>query len=221
MYDNLLLLPLFQGLSKDNFTTIIEKVKFHFQTFQEGDIIMRQGDTCHELCYLLDGSIIAETVDKKYEFSLSEVISEPRILEPYSLFGMQPNYKSTYRAKNKAHILTIDKAFIFSELNKYEIFRLNFFNILSNSTQAAHQKLWNTHIGNLREKFMNFLLLRCLEAKGEKTLQITMEDLSQLINETRINVSRLLNEWQERKLIQLKRKEIFIPALERLIEDTL
>ena len=55
MYDNLLLLPLFQGLSKNDLTTIIEKVKLHFLTYQDNDIIIRQGDNCHELCFLLNG----------------------------------------------------------------------------------------------------------------------------------------------------------------------
>ena len=33
MYDNLLQLPLFQGLNKNDFTSIIEKVRLHFLTY--------------------------------------------------------------------------------------------------------------------------------------------------------------------------------------------
>lgn len=46
-----------------------------------------------------------------------------------------------------------------------------------------------------------------------------MEDLATLIDDTRINVSKVLNKFQEEGLIQLKRKEIHIPALEKLIEQ--
>jgi CRP-like cAMP-binding protein len=46
-----------------------------------------------------------------------------------------------------------------------------------------------------------------------------MEDLGNLIDETRINVSRLLNDMQEKELIQLKRKEIYIPELEKLTQE--
>jgi CRP-like cAMP-binding protein len=46
-----------------------------------------------------------------------------------------------------------------------------------------------------------------------------MEDLAGLINETRINVSRLLNELQEKGVILLRRKEIAVPALEKLLEE--
>lgn len=46
-----------------------------------------------------------------------------------------------------------------------------------------------------------------------------MEDLAKQINETRINVSKLLNELQNKQLIELKRKEIYIPAFEKLLEE--
>lgn len=218
MYDNLLLLPLFQGISKNDFTTIIEKVKFHFLTYQDNEVIARQGENCHQLCFLLNGAVTTQTTDDEHPFFLSEVLDAPYFIEPQSLFGMYPYFTATYRAKGQAKILTIDKSYIFSELNKHEIFRLNYINILSNRNQILHQKLWNNHIGTLNQKLLNFVALRSQNPDGEKTLQITMEDLSKLISETRINVSRLLNELQDKGLIQLKRKEIFIPDFKKLTE---
>lgn len=219
MYDNLLLLPLFQGLSKHDFTTIIEKVRFHFLTYQDNDTIIRQGDNCHELCFLLNGTITVQTTDQKHAFSLTEVIDAPSFIEPQSLFGMHPSYTATYRSKGQSKILKIDKSYIFTELYKYEIFRLNYLNILSNRSQVVYQKLWDSHIGDLSQKFVNFIAIRSQNPEGEKLLQITMEDLANLINETRISVSRLLNELQDKELLQLKRKEIYIPDFKKLTDD--
>ena len=218
MYDNLLLLPLFQGLSKNDITSIIEKVKLHFLQYREGETFIQQGDCCNKLCFLLKGKVIAHTQDKEYAYSLSEVLGEPYIIEPQSLFGMSTCYTASYRAQTTVHVLTIDKSFLFSELDKYEIFRLNYLNILSNQCQRTHQKLWNNHIGNLNKKFVNFIAVRSQKQTGEKILQVTMEDLANLINETRINLSRLLNDLQDKGLVQLKRKEIHIPAFEKLTE---
>ena len=218
MYDTLLQLPLFQGLCKDDFTTIIEKVKFHFLNYKEGQTILKQGECCNRLTFLLEGKIIVQTTNDSPCYSLSEVFAEPYIIEPQSLYGMQTDNQSNNIAQTEVKILTIDKSYIFSELNNYEIFRLNYLNILSNRCQTHYKNLWNNHIGNLNNKFANFLLLRCQKQDGEKVLQITMEDLANLINETRINVSRLLNDLQKKGLILLKRKEIFIPALDKLTE---
>ena len=216
MYDNLLLLPLFQGLSKNDFTTILEKVRFHFLTYQEGETFIRQGETCQQLCFLLNGKAIARTTDKEHAYTLSETIEASTIIEPQSLFGIQPTYTATYQAQTQVKMLTIEKAYIFGELNKHDIFLLNFLNILSNRAQTASQKIWKNHIGTLNEKLVNFIALRSQNPGGEKTLQITMEDWANLIDETRINLSRLLNELQSKGLVQLKSKEFFIPDFEIL-----
>ena len=218
MYDNLLQLPLFQGMRKEDFTTILERVKFHFISYKPNETIIRQGTRCDQLFFLLNGSILAHTADKEHNYALSEVFKAPYIIEPYSLFGMSTNYKASYQAHEEAKLLSIDKSFVYNELNNHEIFRLNYLNILSSRYQAASQRLWNGHIGTLEEKFASFLLNRCQRPDGEKYLQITMEDLSNLINETRINVSRMLNDLQQKGLLQLKRKEIYIPALDKLTE---
>lgn len=216
MYDNLLQLPLFQGLSKNDMTTIIEKVKLHFLTYKKGETILQQGDPCDQLCFLLNGVVMVQTKDAHHDFSLSEILKEPYIIEPQSVFGMHTQYTATYLAHTPVNVMTIDKSFIFSELCKHEIFRINYLNILSNRTQVMYQKLWNTHIGTIDEKFVNFIGLRCQFPDGEKRLTVTMEDLANLINETRINLSRLLNDLQAKELVQLKRKEIFIPRFELL-----
>lgn len=221
MYDNLLQLPLFQGLCKDDFTTIIERVKLHFIAFKEGETIFRQGDPCRNLIFLLSGEMNAQTIDGTYGYSLTEVLNGPSIIEPYSLFGLNPNYNATYRARTDIKMLSIDKTYIFNELYKYEIFRINLLNLLSNHCQHANRKLWNGHIGRLEEKFVNFLLLRCQKPNGEKSLKITMEELAGFIDETRINVSRMLNDLHNKELLTLKRKEIIIPALEKLAEELL
>ena len=217
MYDNLLLLPLFQGLSKNDFTTILEKVRFHFLTYQEGETFIRQGETCQQLCFLLNGKAVAQTTVEKPDYTLSETIDAPTIIEPQSLYGMQPKYTATYQAQTLVKVLTIDKSYIFTELDKHEIFRLNFLNILSNRAQTANQKLWNAYVGSLNEKLVHFIALRSQNPSGgEKMLKITMEDWANLIDETRINLSRLLNELQNKGLIQLKRKEFLIPDFEKL-----
>ena len=219
MYETLLQLPLFQGLCTDDFTSIIEKVKFHFRNYSGNETIMNQGEACNQLVFLLEGTLSSQRIDDEHGFRLIEIIAAPAIIEPYSLFGMYPHYEATYKVEEQAKLLIIDKSYILSELSNYEIFRLNYFNLLSNRAQVNHRKLWNTHIGSLNEKLANFFLLRCIKPEGAKKLQIGMEELAELINETRINVSRKLNELRDKGVIQLKRKEIFIPEMTDFLKE--
>lgn len=219
MYDTLLQLPLFQGLCKDDFTCIIEKVKFHFRNYNGEETIVKQGEACNQLIFLLEGKLSTIVADEEQNYRFSETLTAPFVIEPYSLFGMHTCYNATYKVQEQAKVLVIDKSYILSELINYEIFRLNYLNILSNRVQMNSHKLWHTHIGTLKEKFANFLLLRCTKPTGEKVLQIGMEDLARLINETRINVSKLLNDLQSKGIIHLKRKVIFIPDMQELVKE--
>lgn len=219
MYDTLLQLPLFQGLCKNDFTNIIGKVKLHFRKYNAEDIIVEQGEPCDQLIFLLNGEIISQATDEQHLYSLFETFGSPFVIEPYSLFGMQTRYTAKYKARTEISIVTIDKSFVLAELNNYEIFRLNYLNILSNRAQVAYDKLWNSYAGSIQDKIIDFILLRSMRPDGEKVLKIKMEDLANLIDETRINVSKVLNDLQEKKLIQLTRKEIYIPALEKLVQD--
>lgn len=219
MYDNLLQLPLFQGLSKEDFTNIIERVRFHFLTYQKGETIIQQDAPCDRLIFMLNGEITCTTTHHEDGYALSESFKKAHIIEPQSLFGMHNTFRASYRAKEGTQLLSIDKSFIFSELNNYEIFRLNFLNLLSNRCQTLQQKLWTSSHSTLKGKIVHFLLMRSQLPYGEKTLYITMDHLSKIIDETRINVSRTLNEWQAKGWLQLKRKEMFIPELDWLVQD--
>lgn len=219
MYDTLLQLPLFQGLCKNDFTNILGKVKLNFCKYDAEETIVTQGEPCNRLIFLLNGEITSQSTNEKYAYTLYETFSSPFVIEPYSLFGMRTNYMATYKARTHINVVTIDKSFVLSELNKYEIFRLNYLNILSNRAQTAYDKLWNSHTIGIKNKIINFLLLRSMKPEGEKLLNIKMEVLANLIDETRINVSKELNDMQEKELMQLSRKEIYIPSMEKLIES--
>ena len=220
MYDTLLELPLSQGLTKENITSIIEKVKMGFHKYETRQNIAMQDAKCNSLIFILDGSVAITTTDEKHNFKIEEQVNGPYIIEPYSLFGMHTKYHASYSAMGEVETLSIDKGYILTNLCKFEIFNLNYLNIISNRAQNANIKLWNSHIGNTQDKLKSFLTLRCIIPNGKKTLYITMEDLASLIDDTRINVSRALNELQEKGILTLSRKKIIIEDLARLNNET-
>lgn len=218
MYDKLLQLPLFQGLCKTDFTNILEKVKLHFHRYGKGIHLAKQGETCVQLIFILNGQVITEAESEDHLYIINEVLDSPNVIEPYSLFGMHTRYTASYKAASDIDALLIDKKYILTQLANYEIFNLNYLNMVSNRAQTAYGKLWNNHSRNIQEKIVNFILSRCSTPTGAKTLSIKMEDLAFLIDEARINVSKTLNEWQEAGLIKLNRKRITIPDLSLLAQ---
>ena len=217
MYDKLLKLPLFQGLSTHDLTVILEKVKVEFRTYEPNEYLVKQNDPCTELIFLLDGTLRASTYDTSFNFSFHEEFSGEILIEPYSLFGMRPFYGASYKAETQVNVLVIKKSYIIPLLCRYDIFNLNLLNLLSNRAQTMQQRLWSTHIGNTLERLVCFLTLRCTTPGGMKELGITMEDLANMLDETRINVSRVLNKLQDSGYVSLSRKVIKINDLKELV----
>jgi len=217
MYDTLLELPLFQGLGQNDVTNIIEKVKMHFSKHKGGEQIIQQGEDCNKLIFLLKGELQSSTNDKNNLFTWSEIINTPSLIEPQSLFGMYTQYNSSYITISDIHLISIDKRFVISELNNYEIFRLNYLNILSSRAQTLYNKLWTNKSSTVIDKIIEFFILHAEKMDGRKVLKIKMEDLAALLDDTRLNVSRALNELQEANLVLLRRKEIEIPELSSLV----
>ena len=130
---------------------------------------------------------------------------------------MHTKSASTYTAHTEAHTLSISKAFVLSDLFNYDIFRLNYMNIVSNRAQNLYSRLWEEPTIDLKEKISRFFLLHCEKTQGEKIFKVKMDDLARYLDDTRLNTSKALNELQDKGLIELRRKEILIPDAQKLI----
>ena len=221
MYDRLLKLPLFQGLSRNDLTEILEKVKVEFRNFAPNEYLAKQDDSCSELLFVINGRIRVCTRDKKHKFSLYETIDgdvqDDVLIEPSSLFGLRTSLWSSYKAETSTNVLVIKKSYILPLLCNYEIFNLNYFNVLSIRAQDLQQKIWDAHIGNTLQKIVSFLTQRCVFGSGPKELNIKMRDLAFLLNDTRNNISGILNYLQEKGYVELSRKVIKVNNLADLV----
>lgn len=219
MFDTLLQLPLFQGLCHEDFTSILDKVKLHFIKHKAGETIIESDTPCTQLCFLLKGEVSIVTNSKEDIYTVIEQMEAPYLIEPHSLFGMNTNYNSSYIAYTEVHTVSISKAFVLSDLFKYEIFRLNYMNIVSNRAQNLYSRLWEEPIQDLKSKIIRFFLLHCEKTQGEKIFKVKMDDLARYLDDTRLNTSKALNELQDSGLLELRRKEILIPDAQKLISE--
>ena len=216
MYESLMCLPYFQGMSKDEITSILDKVKLIFTRYNDGEKIVAQGTLCNNLTLLVRGTLTSKCVSPDGNYTLIEEITTPFAFEPYSLFGLTPTYKNSYYAKGECHILTIDKSYLFNEFSQYDIFMMNIMNILCQRVQQKNAQIWNARRLPITEKIIEFIAVRAESPEGCKTLQIKMDDLADILDETRINISTALNKLQKCGLIELRRKEIHIPSFKLL-----
>lgn len=217
MFDTLLQLPLFQGLGHEDFTNIIEKVKLHFIKHHSGETLIRKGQKCDQLLFIIKGEISSVTTSNDKAITIIEQIEAPFVVEPHSMFGMNTNYVASYIAHTDAHTVSVSKSLVMSDLFNYDIFRLNYMNIISNRAQTLYSNLWKTPPTSIQQKFIHYLTIHTERSYGKKIIKAKMEDIAGTLNVTRLNLSHALNEMQEENLLLLRRKEIEIPDMEKLL----
>lgn len=218
MYENLLRLPYFQGMSKDEITSILDKVTIEFFNYTDGEVICDCGDECNKFIILTKGVLQSSITAPDDTYSLTEEIMAPLAIEPYSLFGQDTTYKRRYTAKGNCTTLVIDKKYLFSEFTKYQIFTINLLNLISRRAQMQSFAIWNYTPASIKGRIVQFIAMRCNDINGAKRVQIKMERLAGILCETRLNISKALNEMQNEGVIELHRKEIIVPSLKKLID---
>ena len=217
MYDTLLSLPLFQGMSQADFNSLLQKIRLDFVRYEEGGTIIIAGERCRSFAFLINGTVESSRTGMDGSLTFMEQIDAPCLIEPYSMFGRAGSYQRTYTAVTQCSFLMVDKQYIYTELGKYNICRMNLLNILSGRVQQLDSHVWTLEGSDLRGRIIRFIRSLSDIQTGSKKLCIKMNDLATLMDATRLNVSRELNTLEAQGLISLRRKEILIPSLENLI----
>lgn len=217
IYDKLLELPLFQGMSKNDLAIIVGQRKFGFHKIAEGKVVAKDGDECKSLRFLLDGELLVTTEADDHGYILTEEIYAPNILQPEHIFGLSQRYSRTFTTKTKCSILSIDKNEVVKLSEESQIFRINFLNILSTQSQKQQRNPWHVQPKELDKRIARFMEVHCIRPVGRKLFKIKMERLAHEMNDSRLDVSRALNKMAQENLVILHRGMIEIPAFELLI----
>lgn len=219
LHERLLELPLFQGMSKNDLEEVVESTKFNNLSYSRGKIVVDEDDICDKLFFLVKGSIYAIGNADDHGYSITETFSAPEILQPERIFGLTQRYTRTFKTKTDCTFISLGKMETLELADRYEIFRLNMLNIICTKSQRLTRYPWRTQPKDIRHKIARFIEARCLRPAGEKIVNIKMERLSEEIGESRLNVSKELNTMNKEGVISLRRGEIYISALERIIRS--
>lgn len=216
LYDKLIELPLFIGISTDELSDIVEQTKFGFHKLVVDRPLVSTDDKCTQLFFLMSGTLRVVSYADNYRYRIEEELSAPAVIQPEHLFGLQQRYTKDFIAHTDCSLLSLDKAEVLRLLDSYLIFRLNLLNSISMQAQRMSRIPWRQQSSDICQQFVNFLRLRCLTQAGCKVLRIRMEELAKELHQSRLNVSRMLNALQNEGLLTMSRGIIIVPQLETL-----
>lgn len=213
-------LPLLQGISSRELLGWEETLRLDTDELPASHLpIIRQGDPCSSLLYLAEGTLTREHLSADGHYTTRSLLTAPAAIEIDRLFGLTPTYASTYRARTDVKMLSIRKSLLGSHLMKSEVFRLNLLNSLSAIAQKRAAALLPCRLGTTEARLRHFLATLFLDCEGEVELVIHMEELGRYIDETRLQVSQILNRWDKERSIRLGRGHFTIPDIQTLIDS--
>lgn len=141
MYDLMLELPVFQGLSYEQLTTIIEKVPFHFKKYKSNDYLIRNGEQCDEIVFLLSGRVRVLTPSFKDSIIIAEDFEAPHTISFYNLFGRDTTTRSSIYAQGAVGVMSLNKENFLHMISDNKLMLINVLNILSSHAQKQHMVL--------------------------------------------------------------------------------
>lgn len=198
---------------------IAGNVKLAFHKVKNTSVIVCEDELCRSLVFVLNGSFCTEHVSDDRAFSLMEWGSGPAVVQPENLFGLHTRYASTVRAVGDVHLLEIDKHAVTEILARFDIFRINFLNLVSSQAQYSRRRLWKSQPERIEGRFAQFVADRSARPAGHKALHINMVRLADELCVTRLTVSKMLRKLEEKGLLQVGRQRIDIPMFERLLQE--
>lgn len=217
IYDKLLGMPMFLGMSSSDLQDVVTRVRFGFHKIGNNERVITEGDRCTNLMFLIGGemSVISEAADHSY--NVKEIIKAPSALQPECIFGLTQRYTKNFETITQCNLLSIPKDDVMLLSDEFLVFRLNLLNIISTHAQRQSRQIWQHRPEGIRGRIIRFLRSHSTYPAGKKVFHIKMQTLADEINDSRLDVSCALKDLAAEGLLISQRGMITVPQLEKLL----
>jgi CRP-like cAMP-binding protein len=216
-YELLTKLPLLQGLSGKELAHIESVIGMEINEVPSmRKPLICQNDPCTHLIFLTTGKMMRQYESDDGLYTTKSVVQAPALLEPHNLYGLDCKFRYSYTPLQDVTFITVKKRDVMQHLMKSDIFRINYFNMLSSIIQKKEDLLQPLRHHTVKQKILQFLRREFAEQDGQVEIYIKMTVLADYISETRLNTSRALNELEDAKIVELKRSLIVVPDMGRI-----
>ena len=210
IYDSLLQLPLFKGLTIESFNEIIEKYRFEFLSYNKDSVIINAGEECNCFKFVISGSVRSELINDKVKIKIYETISAPNdIISNYAV-GNNIFPISVVATDDNTGILAIDKQDFLSIMQEHRVVMLNYLILLSRKSQIPFEAYNQIATDNIRAKFALWILYFTNYNSTDIVIKAKFRDLYLFFGAQRGAFNSVLGEMKEMGIIDFSVKEIFV-----------
>lgn len=208
MYENLMELPLFKGVSYNRISEIVGNTKLAFMKFLPGEKIVSAGDPCTRLMFVIGGKVRLAIRNSTDRFIVSQTLEAPSVISPDFLFGRNTLFPASVTAIDTVSIMQIDKNDFISIIRNDEVCLFNYLNFISTNAQKAIDGVLALTSGSLEERIAFWIIALTQRDAKEITLACRQRDLYSLFGVQRSSFISTLDSMKERGLIDYGPNEI-------------
>lgn len=218
MYQQLMQLPLFQGVSTDVITALVEKLPFHFLKFRNGEQIFAAGDQCSHIRFIVSGRVRLETPCDHLRVSLLQTLETPHVLAAEYLFGRETTYPYSAFADGPCGILQLRKSDYIKMLAFDKVFLFNILNYLSSGSQRDTASILAIKDGSVVERLAMIVDALTVTGATDVAVRFKQKDLCVLLGTQRTTLIASLDKLADEDIVDYTSNELRVLDLSRLTE---
>lgn len=218
MYQQLMQLPLFQGVSADNITQQVEKLPFHFLKYRNGEQILEAGDNCTHIKFIVSGKVRIELPCKHLRVSISQTLETPNVLAPEYLFGRETVYPYSAMADGPCGILQLRKSDYIKMVNSDKVFLFNILNYLSSGSQRGFAAFLATRDGSVAERLAMLISTLAVPGASDIVMHYKQKDLCTLLSTQRTTLVTSLDKLSEQDVVSYDSNELRVLDFNQLMD---
>ncbi|MDE6393854.1 MAG: cyclic nucleotide-binding domain-containing protein, partial [Duncaniella sp.] len=92
MYENLMTLPLFKGISYARLSEIVGNTRLAFLKYLPGETMLTAGDPCTHIKFIISGKVRLTIRNESDRVRVSQTLTAPAVISPDFLFGRNTLY---------------------------------------------------------------------------------------------------------------------------------
>ncbi|MBJ89286.1 MAG: Crp/Fnr family transcriptional regulator [Woeseia sp.] len=214
--------PWFQSLPKQAHIQLA--VAARIRKFRKNSYLFTIGETAADVFCVVSGRIrIMITSPLGQEFALTDLGPDSWLDDP--LIANDKPKMVDAQVHQAATVLTIPKSVVINIGEKYPELYKNLYKELISRTRGFYVLLTGMAFYPLKARLAGWLLNLAKQYGRQSTqgtyidIHLSQKDLAQLSRGSRQRVNKILSEWRERKIIELKNKRYLIRDLPALTSE--
>lgn len=210
IFDVLIDLPLFRGVTRERIESTVGTTKFHFLKYADGDTIAEAGEACKHLLFVLAGAVKVTISNSDGRFRISQTLNAPDVVLPDFLFGSSTVYPGTVKAVGAVSIVRIAKSDYLKILTSDDIFLFNYLNYLSMNAQKGVEGVLAMTNGSIEERLAIWVVAMTQPTASDITITCRQRDLYIMMGVQRSIYMAAIDRLVEHGVIRYQPGEIVV-----------